>query len=70
VLHLARQIWQKAKVAAMGEIPKILPKLRATYKKAAEKRAKAKARPSLLPNTRKPHLPRTPLAVAKIFPIC
>lgn len=40
---LRDRIWQKAQVAAMGEIPKILPKLRATSKKAAEKRAKAKA---------------------------
>jgi len=40
---LRDRIWQKAQVAAMGEIPKILPKLREQSKKKAEENAKEKA---------------------------
>jgi len=40
---LRDQIWEKAKVTAMGEIPKILPRLREKSKEEAEKKAKKKA---------------------------
>lgn len=43
ITALRDQVWQKAKAAAMGEIPKILPKLREQSKTKAERKAKEEA---------------------------